>query len=150
MTIGRWPVRETRRCRVAAISILKCYEDDRVAQGHELVSSAEYYRLLNEQVRDQLGEYRSARCVMCSVDFADIEILQSGDRWADAATVLGDAAPGGHDRARDCRKWTDEGRAAGHRLPDGAGLLPGSACAPRVRGDRPGCGRPRRGALEEN
>jgi aspartate racemase len=60
--------------------------------GMSWVSSAEYYRLLNEQVRDRLGEYRSARCVMYSVDFADIEVLQIENRWADAAKVLGDAA----------------------------------------------------------
>jgi aspartate racemase len=56
------------------------------------VSSAEYYRLLNERVRDELGEYHSARCVLYSVDFAEVERLQVADRWADAATLLGQAA----------------------------------------------------------
>ncbi|MET0233479.1 MAG: aspartate/glutamate racemase family protein [Kibdelosporangium sp.] len=60
--------------------------------GMSWVSSAEYYRLLNERVRDRLGEYRSAKCVLYSVDFADIEVLQIEDRWADAAKVLGEAA----------------------------------------------------------
>ncbi|MBP2326140.1 aspartate racemase [Kibdelosporangium banguiense] len=59
--------------------------------GMSWVSSAEYYRLLNEGVRDRLGEYRSARIVLYSIDFADIEVMQIEDRWADAAKVLGDA-----------------------------------------------------------
>ena len=48
-------------------------------------SSAEYYRLVNEGVRDRLGGLHSARCLMWSFDFADIEVLQRTDRWDDAA-----------------------------------------------------------------
>ncbi|MGZ6727625.1 MAG: aspartate/glutamate racemase, partial [Gaiellaceae bacterium] len=38
--------------------------------GMSSESSVEYYRLLNELVRDRLGGLHSARCVMLSVDFA--------------------------------------------------------------------------------
>ena len=60
--------------------------------GMSWVSSAEYYRLLNERVRDELGELHAARCVMYSVDFADVERLQVEDRWSEAGALLADAA----------------------------------------------------------
>jgi len=60
--------------------------------GMSWKSSAEYYRLINEGVRDRLGGLHSARCLMWSFDFADIEVLQRGDRWDEAAAMLADAA----------------------------------------------------------
>src|SRR4051812_19995388 len=50
-------------------------------------SSAVYYQLVNEIVRDRLGGLRSADCLMRSVDFADVEVLQRAGDW-DAAGVL--------------------------------------------------------------
>jgi aspartate racemase len=55
-------------------------------------SSIEYYRLVNELVRDRLGGLHSARSVMLSVDFATIETLQHQDRWDDAGALLVEAA----------------------------------------------------------
>lgn len=55
-------------------------------------STAEYYRVLNELVREQLGGLHSVRCVLHSVDFADIEHLQAGGRWDEAGRLLGAAA----------------------------------------------------------
>jgi aspartate racemase len=55
-------------------------------------SSAEYYRLINEGVRARLGSLHSARCLMWSFDFADIEVLQRADRWHEAAGLMIDAA----------------------------------------------------------
>jgi aspartate racemase len=49
-------------------------------------SSAEYYRIVNETVRDRLGGLHSARCLMWSFDFAEIEALQHQGDW-DAATA---------------------------------------------------------------
>jgi aspartate racemase len=60
--------------------------------GMSWESSREYYRLVNELVRARLGGLHSARCILYSVDFADIETLQTEGRWAEAAVVLGDAA----------------------------------------------------------
>jgi len=60
--------------------------------GMSWKSSAEYYRLINEGVRGRLGGLHSARCLMWSFDFADIEILQRTDRWDDAADLMVDAA----------------------------------------------------------
>lgn len=48
-------------------------------------SSIEYYRLINEGVRERLGGLHSAQCVMSSFDFAEIEALQHVGDW-DAAT----------------------------------------------------------------
>jgi len=60
--------------------------------GMSWESSAEYYRLANELVRDRLGGFHSARCLLYSVDFAEVERLQHQARWDEAATVLADAA----------------------------------------------------------
>lgn len=60
--------------------------------GMSWQSSAHYYRLVNELVRDRLGGLHSARCVLVSVDFAEVERLQVADRWDEAAALLGDAA----------------------------------------------------------
>lgn len=60
--------------------------------GMSWESSAEYYRLANELVRERLGGLHSAECVLFSVDFADVEQMQAEARWDDAAEVLSDAA----------------------------------------------------------
>jgi aspartate racemase len=55
-------------------------------------SSALYYRLINEGVRDRLGGLHSADCVMGSVDFAVIEALQVSGDWDRAGELLADEA----------------------------------------------------------
>ncbi|KPI34026.1 aspartate racemase [Actinobacteria bacterium OV450] len=60
--------------------------------GMSWESTAEYYRLLNELTRDRLGGLHSARCVLYSVDFAEIEQLQARGRWAEAGEILAAAA----------------------------------------------------------
>ena len=60
--------------------------------GMSWKSSAEYYRLVNEGVRDRLGGLHSARCLMWSFDFDDIAVLQREDRWDDAAVEMVEAA----------------------------------------------------------
>ena len=56
--------------------------------GMSWESSALYYRLLNEGVRDRLGGLHSARCVLLSVDFAGIEALQAAGHWETAGALL--------------------------------------------------------------
>ncbi|RBY85706.1 aspartate/glutamate racemase family protein [Blastococcus sp. TF02A-30] len=56
--------------------------------GMSWESSALYYRLLNEGVRDRLGGFSSARCVLLSVDFAEIERLQAAGDWTGAGELL--------------------------------------------------------------
>ena len=60
--------------------------------GMSWASSAEYYRLVNEGVRDLLGGVHSARCLMWSFDFDDVAVLQREDRWDDAAALMIEAA----------------------------------------------------------
>ncbi|MEW6373856.1 MAG: aspartate/glutamate racemase family protein [Pseudomonadota bacterium] len=60
--------------------------------GMSWKSSAEYYRLINEDVSKRLGGLHSARCLLWSFDFADIEALQRTDRWDEAAALMVDAA----------------------------------------------------------
>jgi aspartate racemase len=56
--------------------------------GMSWESSALYYRLLNEAVRERLGGLHSARCILLSVDFAEIERLQVAGEWEAAGTLL--------------------------------------------------------------
>ncbi|MEV7601545.1 aspartate/glutamate racemase family protein [Kitasatospora sp. NPDC089797] len=60
--------------------------------GMSWESTAEYYRTLNALTRDRLGGLHSARLVLYSVDFAEIEELQTAGRWDEAGTLLADAA----------------------------------------------------------
>ena len=56
--------------------------------GMSWESSAEYYRLVNEATRDRLGGLHSADCLLRSVDFTDVEVLQRAGRWDEAGTLL--------------------------------------------------------------
>ncbi|NJP05682.1 MAG: amino acid racemase [Chloroflexaceae bacterium] len=60
--------------------------------GMSWESSATYYRLINERVKQRLGGFHSAHCVLYSVDFADIERLQQQGRWDEAGLLLAHAA----------------------------------------------------------
>jgi amino-acid racemase len=62
--------------------------------GMSWESSAEYYRIANELVRDRLGGLHSARLVLASVDFAEVERMQVEGRWDDAGLLLADLAKG--------------------------------------------------------
>lgn len=60
--------------------------------GMSWESSAEYYRIINEEVKKRLGGLHSAKCLLYSVDFAEIEYYQSEGDWEKAGEVLGEAA----------------------------------------------------------
>ncbi|HSU74560.1 MAG TPA: aspartate/glutamate racemase family protein [Terrabacter sp.] len=62
--------------------------------GMSWESTAVYYRLANELVRDRVGGLASARLLLHSVDFAEIERLQAEDRWDEAGALLATAAAG--------------------------------------------------------
>lgn len=56
--------------------------------GMSWKSSIEYYRIINEAVKAQLGGFHSAKSIMYSVNFAEIEILQHQNRWKEAGDLL--------------------------------------------------------------
>jgi aspartate racemase len=62
--------------------------------GMSWESSAHYYEDLNEAVKARLGGLHSAKCILWSVDFAQIEPLQRADRWDEAGALLNRAALG--------------------------------------------------------
>jgi aspartate racemase len=51
-------------------------------------STVEYYRIINETVKEKLGGFHSAKIAMVSVDFAEIETLQHRGEWDRAAILL--------------------------------------------------------------
>ncbi len=56
--------------------------------GMSWESSLEYYRIINETVKTKLGGLHSAKCLLYSLDFAEIEVLQRRGRWQEASQVL--------------------------------------------------------------
>ncbi len=60
--------------------------------GMSWESSLEYYRIINEAVKEHLGDLHSAKSMMYSVDFAEIEVLQREGRWQDATQAMIEAA----------------------------------------------------------
>jgi len=62
--------------------------------GMSWESTAEYYRLANELTRQRSGGLHSARCLLHSVDFAEVEQMQAEGRWPDAGALLAEAARG--------------------------------------------------------
>ncbi len=88
--------------------------------GMSWESSIEYYRIINEKVKEKLGGLHSAKSVMYSVDFAEIEALQHTGRWDEATQAMIEAArhveAGGADFLIICtntmHKMADEVEAA--------------------------------------
>lgn len=62
--------------------------------GMSFESTAIYYKMINEMVRETLGPEHSARVLLHSVDFADIIACQTSNRWDEAARLLSQSALG--------------------------------------------------------
>jgi len=60
--------------------------------GMSWESTALYYRILNQQVKQRLGGLHSAELVLYSVDFQRIEQLQAAGEWQQAGEILAEAA----------------------------------------------------------
>lgn len=60
--------------------------------GMSWESSAEYYRLINERVKDKLGDLHSCKSIMYSVDFGEIERLQHDGKWDELTNIIIQAA----------------------------------------------------------
>ena len=52
--------------------------------GMSWESSLEYYRIVNEEIHERLGGVHSAKCLMLSVDFAEVEEQQRQGKWGEA------------------------------------------------------------------
>ncbi len=60
--------------------------------GMSWESTVTYYKMVNELVKQELGGYHSAKVLLYSVDFAEIEECQTAGDWEKSADILGDAA----------------------------------------------------------
>lgn len=60
--------------------------------GMSWESTAEYYRIINQEIRRRLGRQHSARILLYSVDFEEIERLQNARDWVTAGKILTDEA----------------------------------------------------------
>ncbi|CAH0276556.1 Aspartate racemase [Peribacillus simplex] len=60
--------------------------------GMSWESSLEYYRIINEEVKTKLGGLHSAKCILYSVDFEEIERYQADGDWESSGKLLGDVA----------------------------------------------------------
>jgi aspartate racemase len=65
-----------------------------IVGGMSWESTAHYYQALNEGVKARLGGLHSARLVLHSVEFAEVEEMQREGRWEDAGRLLRDAVRG--------------------------------------------------------
>ena len=60
--------------------------------GMSWESSLEYYRIINQRMKERLGGLHSAKCLLYSVDFHEIETLQHQGLWDEAGRRLSQAA----------------------------------------------------------
>lgn len=60
--------------------------------GMSFESTLDYYRIINETMRLKLGKLHSAKCILYSVDFEKIEILQHENKWDELTCIMIDIA----------------------------------------------------------
>lgn len=60
--------------------------------GMSWESTLDYYKIINETVKSELGGLHSAKCLMYSVDFAEIEVLQRENKWEQLTDIMVEAA----------------------------------------------------------
>ena len=60
--------------------------------GMSWESTVTYYQVINRRVREKMGGLHSARCIVYSLDFAEIAHLQKSGNWDEAASMLCEAA----------------------------------------------------------
>ena len=62
--------------------------------GMSWESTVSYYKIINEEVKNRLGGLHSAKIVLYSVEFDEIEKCQSSNEWEKSGEILGEAARG--------------------------------------------------------
>jgi aspartate racemase len=56
--------------------------------GMSWESSLEYYKIINETVKLKLGGLHSAKCLLYSVDFEEIAVLQYQNKWDELTDIM--------------------------------------------------------------
>ncbi|MDD3115658.1 MAG: aspartate/glutamate racemase family protein [Anaerovibrio sp.] len=70
--------------------------------GMSWESTASYYKIINEAVKERLGGLHSAKILLYSVDFSEIERCQSSGEWDKCGVLLGSAAARLQQAGADC------------------------------------------------
>ncbi|MDO6693255.1 aspartate/glutamate racemase family protein [Aliiglaciecola sp. 3_MG-2023] len=70
--------------------------------GMSWESTVSYYQSINRQIKQRLGGLHSAKIILHSVDFAQIEQLQHQHRWPELAEILAEAAQGLEKAGAEC------------------------------------------------
>lgn len=70
--------------------------------GMSWESSAHYYEIINEEVKKRLGGSHSAKCILYSVDFHEIEECQRSGQWDRMGVLLNEAAKGLEAAGAEC------------------------------------------------
>ena len=60
--------------------------------GMSWESTVIYYKIINETIKEKLGGLHSAKCILYSVDFQEIEECQANGNWEKSGEILGEAA----------------------------------------------------------
>ena len=60
--------------------------------GMSWESTVTYYKIINETVKEKLGGLHSAKCMLYSIDFQEIEECQANGNWEKSGEILGEAA----------------------------------------------------------
>ena len=60
--------------------------------GMSWESTVTYYKIINETVKEKLGGLHSAKCILYSIDFQEIEECQANGNWKKSGEILGEAA----------------------------------------------------------
>ncbi|WFR58718.1 aspartate/glutamate racemase family protein [Anaerocolumna sp. AGMB13025] len=60
--------------------------------GMSWESTVTYYQIINKTIKEQLGGFHSAKCILYSVDFHEIEALQTAGEWEKSGDIMVQAA----------------------------------------------------------
>ena len=60
--------------------------------GMSWESTVTYYKIINETIKEKLGGLHSAKCILYSVDFQEMEECQANGNWEKSGEILGEAA----------------------------------------------------------
>lgn len=74
--------------------------------GMSWESTVTYYQIINNVIKEELGGLHSAKCILYSVDFQEIEECQSSGDWGKSAEILSNAAHSDTKEVEYTMQWT--------------------------------------------